>query len=124
MESRYAMTGNVYVFDDLYQEFQPKVFRYFARLVGDDDAQDLAQETLIKVNRGLESFRGESSISTWIYRIATNVLRDRLKSASFKQSSATMALPEDMGSVEDEQVWSGEKTRTIEEITIRKEVNT
>ena len=124
MESRCAMTGNVYVFDDLYQEFQPKVFRYFARLVGDDDAQDLAQETLIKVNRGLESFRGESSISTWIYRIATNVLRDRLKSASFKQNSATMALPEDMGSVEDEQVWSGEKTRTIEEITIRKEVNT
>jgi len=118
------VAGNVYVFEDLYQEFQPRVFRYFARLVGDDDAQDLTQETLVKVDRGLETFRGESSISTWIYRIATNVLRDRFKSASFKQDSATMPLPEDMDSVADEQVWAGERTRTIEEITIRKEVNT
>ncbi len=118
------MSNKAYEFDNLYQEFQPKVFRYFARLVGDDDAQDLAQETMVKVSRGLDSFRGESTVSTWIYRIATNVLRDRFKSASFKRDSATMPLPEDMDSAHDEQVWSGERTRTIEEITIRKEAST
>ena len=118
------MNNETYKFDSLYQEFQPKVFRYFARLVGDNDAQDLAQETMVKVSRGLDSFRGESTVSTWIYRIATNVLRDRFRSASFKQDSATMPFPGEMDSIDDEQVWSGERTRTIEEITIRKEVNT
>ncbi len=118
------MNNEAYEFDNLYQEFQPKVFRYFARLVGDDDAQDLAQETMVKVSRGLDSFRGESTVSTWIYRIATNVLRDRFKSASFKRDSATMPLLEDMDTAHDEQVWTGERTRTIEEITIRKEAST
>jgi RNA polymerase sigma-70 factor (ECF subfamily) len=79
---------------------------------------------MVKVSRGLDSFRGESTVSTWIYRIATNVLRDRFKSASFKRDSATIPLPGDMDSAHDEQVWSGERTRTIEEITIRKEAST
>jgi RNA polymerase sigma-70 factor (ECF subfamily) len=118
------MNNETYEFDSVYQEFQPRIFRYFARLVGDDDAQDLAQETMVKVSRGLDSFRGESTLSTWIYRIATNVLRDRFKSASFKQDSAAVPLTGDVDSIEDEQVWAGERTRTIEEITIRKEVNT
>lgn len=43
-------------------------------------AEDIAQETFIRVYRSWDSFRGESSVSTWVYRIAANLCRDRLRS--------------------------------------------
>jgi len=54
--------------------------RYLTRLVGAADAEDLTQSVMLKVNEGLGGFRGESSVSTWIYRIATNAALDRLRS--------------------------------------------
>lgn len=61
------------------------VYNTALRLVGNrDDAECVLQETFIKVIEALPKFKGESSISTWIYRIATNYalmkLRDRKKS--------------------------------------------
>ncbi len=50
-------------------------------------AEDLAQEVFIKVYRNLETFRGESSISTWIYRITVNLCRDRLRSRSWRSQT-------------------------------------
>jgi RNA polymerase sigma factor, sigma-70 family len=47
--------------------------------VAADETQDLAQLTLMKVSGHLPEFRGESSLSTWVYRIATNVALDRLR---------------------------------------------
>lgn len=43
------------------------------------DAEDLVQETFIRVNKSLKSFRGNASISTWIYRIATNTSIDHFR---------------------------------------------
>lgn len=43
-------------------------------------AEDIAQETFIRVYRSWDTFRGDSSLSTWIYRIAANLCRDRLRS--------------------------------------------
>ena len=63
-------------FDAIYREFQPKIERYLGRLVGENDALDLTQAVFLKVSRGLADFRGEASLSTWIYRIATNTARD------------------------------------------------
>jgi len=59
-------------FESIYQEFQPKLYRYLSNLVGENDAPDLTQSVLLKVSHSLEGFRGESSLATWIYRIATN----------------------------------------------------
>lgn len=52
---------------------QPKIFGLFRRMVGShEEANDLTQDTFIKVYRNLDKFRGSSSIDTWIYRIAIN----------------------------------------------------
>lgn len=67
-------------YDNIYREFRPKIERYLRRLAGDADAADLTQTVFLKVGRGLETFRGESSLATWIYRIATNVARDHARS--------------------------------------------
>ncbi len=63
-------------FTAIYQEFHPRIFRYLQRLCGEEDAADLTQTVFLKVSRSLDSFRGDSSLSTWIYRIATNTAHD------------------------------------------------
>ena len=66
-------------FKSLHDEFRPRVLRYVARLVGEAEAEDVAQSVMLKVSEGLAGFRGDSSLSTWIYRIATNAAMDRLR---------------------------------------------
>lgn len=61
------------VFEELYKSYWQKIFRLCMGYVNDHDlAQDLAQETFIKVWEQLPKFRNESSIGTWIFRIASN----------------------------------------------------
>lgn len=74
-------------FKELYKEFQPKIVHYLSRLLGNQDADDIAQEVFAKVSRGLASFKGQSKLSTWIYRIATNTAIDKLRSAASRRSS-------------------------------------
>jgi RNA polymerase sigma-70 factor (ECF subfamily) len=82
-------------FKAIYEKFQPKIFHYLRRLLGNQDAEDLAQEVFAKVSRGLDSFKGQSKLSTWIYRIATNTAIDKLRSASFKRLSENTSLIEE-----------------------------
>jgi len=61
-------------FQMLMNAFRDRVYLFCLRAAANaDDAQDLAQETFIRVWKGLENFRGDSSLTTWIYRIAWNV---------------------------------------------------
>lgn len=71
-----ASTGE---FELIHDSFRPKVLRYLTRLVGQRDAEDLTQAVMLKVSNGLPAFRQESSLSTWIYRIATNAALDKLR---------------------------------------------
>ena len=66
-------------FKSLHDEYRPRVLRYTTRLVGEAEAQDVTQSVMLKVSEGLSSFRGDASLSTWIYRIATNVAVDKLR---------------------------------------------
>ena len=84
-------------FTSIYAEYYPKIAGYLRRLVGDADAEDVAQEAFVKISRSLDSFRGESRLSTWIYRIATNTAMDHLR-----RPSARQALRQGQGSEEGE----------------------
>jgi RNA polymerase sigma-70 factor (ECF subfamily) len=60
-------------FEELVAHFERAVYSLCFRLLGDaEEARDAAQETFLKVYRGLGSFRAESGLKTWIYRIAIN----------------------------------------------------
>lgn len=60
-------------FEDLLHHFERPVYSLCFRLLGDaEEARDAAQETFLKVYRGLSGFRGEAGLKTWIYRIAIN----------------------------------------------------
>jgi RNA polymerase sigma-70 factor (ECF subfamily) len=120
-------TGNDLDFHSIYKTFHPKMVRYLAHVVGWRDAEDLTQEVFVKVNQALKTFRGESQLSTWIYRIATNAALDKLRSPSFRQPGQKSLSGESMGEGEieimDKNAWTGENTPSIETSMIRKEMN-
>jgi RNA polymerase sigma-70 factor (ECF subfamily) len=60
-------------FEVIYTQYSPQVFRVCMGYINDHElAKDLTQETFISVWKNLPSFKGESKIGTWIFRIATN----------------------------------------------------
>ncbi len=64
-------------FEDLARELAQPIMRYLERYVGDGAvAEDLWQETLLRMNKGLSSFAGRSSIKTWAFSIASRVAAD------------------------------------------------
>lgn len=109
-------------FQKIYDLYQPRILRYLAHLVGESDADDLAQETFIKVHRALADFRGESQLSTWIYRIATNTALDRLRSPSF-QRVAQFVLSEDPMEDDHGTIIMKEEKPLVEKQLIREEMN-
>ncbi len=80
------MNAAVADFQKIHAEFRPKIVRYLTRLVGAQEAEDLTQEVFVKISQALNTFRGESQLSTWVYRIATNAALDRLRQPSFRRS--------------------------------------
>jgi RNA polymerase sigma-70 factor (ECF subfamily) len=122
-----AMTHDETAFQEIYDAFQPKILRYLKRLVGDAEAEDLAQDVFVKVSRALDNFRGESKLSTWLYRIATNTALDRLRTPSYRRTVAQApsdAPAENLDSeVEDRNIWTGEKLPLVEQLVVRQEMN-
>jgi len=62
----------VEAFRQLVQEHSGLVYRVALRILGTDDAQDASQEVWVRVWRNIKNFRGDSTFSTWLYRITVN----------------------------------------------------
>jgi len=79
-----AQDGYVDAYEELVARHGPRVYRTALRIVGNpQDAQDVTQDTFIVAWQSLSGFRGESTVTTWLYRIATNrslnkVTRDKV----------------------------------------------
>src|SRR5258706_12168799 len=74
--------GDETAFDDLVRSYQKDVHRLARRLTRDAvEADDLAQETFLRAYRALASFRGDSSLRTWLMRIVTNLSLNLVQSA-------------------------------------------
>ena len=77
--------GQRAAFDTLVTRHQNSVFNLCYRFMGDyEEANDLAQEVFIRVYRSVSKFRFQSSFSTWLYRIAVNCCKNRLKSLDYR----------------------------------------
>jgi RNA polymerase sigma-70 factor, ECF subfamily len=79
---RYA-NGDMAAFDELMIRYERQIYRLCYRFTSNaDDARDLAQDVFIKAFEHLADFRRESSLKTWLYRIATNHCINHVKSNS------------------------------------------
>lgn len=89
-------------FDSIYKRWSSFVYNAcLGMLGGPDDAQDAMQETFVQVYKRLGSFRGESSLKTWIYRIAINKCIEHHRRKPVNVSVLQDWLPEDGHSCED-----------------------
>ena len=111
-----------YEFKIIYEEYYQKIVQYLTRIVGPNDAEDITQDVFDKVSRSIKEFRGDSKLSTWIYRIATNTAIDRLRSAAHKHSSKHGPIVDAAG-LEDQSAWTAPKPPTTEQKVIRKEMS-
>lgn len=107
-------------FQKIDEAFRPKIHRYLTRLVGEYEAEDLTQEVFVRASQALKTFRGESQLSTWIYRIATNAAIDKMRMSSFRQDAWTSSL-NDSNETEDGVVWTDEEAPPLEYQLMRKE---
>ena len=72
--------GDASAFDHLVRRWDRRIHGAIYRVVGaDEDARDLCQEAFLKAYRGLGSFKREARFSSWLYQIALNVCRDRMR---------------------------------------------
>jgi RNA polymerase sigma-70 factor (ECF subfamily) len=86
------MIKGIMSFEEIHKTYRPKIERYLVRMVGEAEAEDLTQEVFVKIHRGLGGFKGDSSLSTWIYRIATNTALDALRSPKFRRTMEALPL--------------------------------
>jgi RNA polymerase sigma-70 factor (ECF subfamily) len=77
---RRAQRGDLSAFDELVRRYQERIYATIYHMTSNhEDANDLAQETFIKAYQALHSFKGDSSLFTWLYRIAINKTINFLK---------------------------------------------
>ena len=90
--------GDSSAFEELYRQHAGRLFNLTSRMMGSpQEAEDLLQEVFLHAYRKLGSFRGESSLGTWLYRLGMNHCLDHLRRRHSRMQQATDSLDEDGG---------------------------
>lgn len=85
--------GDMEAFDALVLRYKDRLYNVVYRFLGHrEDAQDVVQECFVRAYRSLESFKGESTFYTWLYRIATNLARNAIRDRGRKGRDQGMSL--------------------------------
>ena len=75
-----ALSGSIKSFEKLYQKYHRRVYLYAKRMTGSiEEAEEVVQDTFVKTWQNLNSFRAESKFYTWVRRIASRIMIDRLR---------------------------------------------
>lgn len=93
--------GDAAAFDHIVNRYWDRIFaRAYQLLNNKEDAEEIAQDTFIRAQRGLDNFRGDASISTWLYQIATNLSHNRYWYWWRRKRSASVSIDESFGDSE------------------------
>lgn len=85
-------------FNELVRLHQERVYRLVLRFVHDaTEAEDVAQEVFVNVFKAIAGFREDAQLSTWIFRIAVNQAKNRIKYLGRRQRDAQKTLEDDAG---------------------------
>lgn len=107
-------------FPELVQELSPALLRYLERYAGDRAvAEDLLQETLLRIARGLSGFGGRASVKTWAFSIATRVAADHFRQPANRASIVEFDESRDVSGRDpavDQQLVIGEMNACIRQV--------
>ena len=81
-------------FNEVVSRYKAQVYNYIYRMTGSsDDAEDLTQEVFIRMYTSIDSFRSQSSLSTWLFRIASNLCIDRFRRSKTRAAAFSLDEP-------------------------------
>jgi RNA polymerase sigma-70 factor, ECF subfamily len=109
----------------IYEAYHEKVLAYAAKLIGRDDADDVAQEVFIKIGRSLDSLSDPSKLASWVYAITLNTVRDLARKhacSKERQTSGTGLGQEDREEDDPLARVPDSRSRTPEEAAMRREM--
>src|SRR5579862_9566525 len=90
---------------DLAEAYGSKIYQLaFRYLRNKEDAEEIAQDVLFKVYRKVGSFRGDSALSSWIYRITFNAAMSRMRTAEFQKTRPQISLEDEFTSGDGDRV--------------------
>lgn len=90
---RAVQAGDVAAFDQLVLKHKDRLFNMVFWFLGDyQEADDCTQEIFIKIFKAIKKFRFESAFSTWLYRIAMNTCKNRVKSSAYRWEKKTVSI--------------------------------
>jgi len=85
--------GDVNAFETIYRQHSPRVYSLACRMAGSpEEGEDLLQEIFLQAFQKIGSFKGESSVGTWLYRLALNHCLDFVRSRRAKMTKVTETL--------------------------------
>jgi RNA polymerase sigma-70 factor, ECF subfamily len=85
--------GDSSAFDELVHRYKDRVYNVIYRFVGNhEDALDVSQEVFVRAYRGISEFRGTAQVYTWLYSIAANLARNRLRDSGRKGRDKGVSL--------------------------------
>jgi RNA polymerase sigma-70 factor (ECF subfamily) len=88
-----CQAGSAEAFEELYRQHAARLYNLAFRMTGSaEEAEDLLQDVFLQAHRKLRSFRGESSLGTWLYRLGMNRCLDYLRGRQAKMGRATESL--------------------------------
>jgi RNA polymerase sigma-70 factor (ECF subfamily) len=88
--------GDLAAFEEMYRAHAPRLYTLVLRMTGSEaDAEDLLQEVFLQAHRKLGGFRGESSLGTWLYRMAVNQALDFLRGRQTRMAQMTASYDEE-----------------------------
>ena len=91
-----VLGGDTDAFEPLVTENQSRVYHLALKMLSDpEDAYDVSQEAFLKAFTSLKSFKGESSFSSWLYRITANLCLDQLRSRKKQKTAALVYLDDE-----------------------------
>ena len=115
---RKVLGGDANAFETLVLEYEKNVYNIALRMTGNsEDAADMTQEAFIKAYNSLQSFRGDSKFSVWLYRIVSNVCLDFLRSKN-RRPTVSLSVEDDNG--EDAQLDVADESQSPELLLDRK----
>lgn len=83
-------TGDLAAFEELYRAQSPRLYAVAYRMLGHaEDAEDMLQEIFLLAFRKLPTYKGDSSLGTWLYRLGVNACLDRLRSKARRNDQQT-----------------------------------
>jgi RNA polymerase sigma-70 factor (ECF subfamily) len=103
-------------FARIYDAYHAKVRAYAAKLVGRDDADDVAQEVFLKVSRALHTLADADRLSSWIHAITLNTVRDRGRASASRPGPAPAKAEARLAQAIDPAVRTPEETATRNEM--------